>query len=82
MPIPDFPPVFPTIAGAQEKTALLRWKEAWFNPRGTTATTHIFKPSIGRLSSGVDLTHSVENEYLCLGLLESLELAAAKARMT
>jgi serine/threonine-protein kinase HipA len=71
-----------SIAGAQEKTALLRWKEAWYKPRGTTATTHIFKPSIGRLSSGVDLTHSVENEYLCLRLLESLGLAAAKARMT
>src|SRR5271157_2322526 len=42
-----------SIAGAQEKTALLRWKEAWYKPRGTTATTHIFKPSIGRLSSGV-----------------------------
>jgi serine/threonine-protein kinase HipA len=71
-----------SIAGAQEKTALLRWKEAWYKPRGTTATTHIFKPSIGRLPNGVDLTHSVENEYLCLRLLESLGLAAAKARMT
>src|SRR5208337_95537 len=39
------------------------------------------KPSIGQLPNGVDLTHSVENEYLCLCLLESLGLAAAKARM-
>ena len=70
-----------SIAGAQEKTALLRWKEAWYKPRGATATTHIFKPSIGQLPNGVDLTHSVENEYLCLRLLESLGLAAAKARM-
>ena len=71
-----------SLAGAQEKTALLRWKGAWYKPRGTTATTHIFKPSIGRLPNGVDLTHSVENEYLCLRLLESLGLAAAKSRMT
>lgn len=70
-----------SIAGAQEKTALLRWKKAWYKPRGTTATTHVFKPSIGQLPNGVDLTHSVENEYLCLRLLESLGLSAAKARM-
>lgn len=69
-----------SIAGAQEKTALLRWNEAWYKPRGSTATTHVFKPSIGQLPNGVDLTHSVENEYLCLRLLESLGLAAAKAR--
>jgi len=71
-----------SIAGAQEKTALLRWKDAWLKPRGTTATTHIFKPSIGRLPNGLDLTHSVENEFLCLRLLESLDLPAAKARMS
>jgi serine/threonine-protein kinase HipA len=71
-----------SIAGSQEKTALLRWKEAWYKPRGTTATTHIFKPSIGQLPNGVDLTHSVENEYLCLRLSESLGLPAAEAQMT
>lgn len=36
-----------SIAGAQEETVLLRWKKAWYKPRGTTATTHVFKPSIG-----------------------------------
>lgn len=71
-----------SIAGAQEKTALLRWKDAWLKPRGTTATTHIFKPSIGQLPNGLDLTHSVENEFLCLRLLESLGLPTAKARMS
>jgi serine/threonine-protein kinase HipA len=70
-----------SIAGAQEKTALLRWKKAWYKPQGVTATTHIFKPSIGQLPNGIDLTHSVENEYFCLKLLESLGLPAAHARM-
>jgi serine/threonine-protein kinase HipA len=70
-----------SIAGAQEKTALLYWQGRWHKPHGTTATTHILKPSIGRLPNGIDLTHSVENEYLCLKLLESFELPAAKARM-
>ena len=70
-----------SIAGAQEKTALLRWNGRWCKPRGTTPTTHIFKPSIGKLPNGVDLTSSVENEYLCLKLLDALGLAAAKAEM-
>ena len=70
-----------SIAGAQEKTALLRWNGRWYKPRGTTATTHIFKPSIGKLPNGVDLTSSVENEYLCLKILNALSLPAAKAEM-
>jgi len=70
-----------SIAGAQEKTALLRWKGRWYCPQGTTATTHIFKPAIGRIPNGLDLTHSVENEYLCLKLLEAFGLPVAKAKM-
>jgi len=70
-----------SIAGAQEKTALLYWNRHWLRPHGTTATTHIFKPSIGRLPNGLDLTHSVENEYLCLKLLAAIGLPAAKAQM-
>ncbi len=70
-----------SIAGAQEKTALLRWNGRWCKPRGTTATTHIFKPSIGKLPNGMDLTSSVENEYLCLKILQALGLPSAKAEM-
>ena len=70
-----------SIAGAQEKTALLRWNGRWWKPRGTTPTTHIFKPSIGKLPNGVDLTSSVENEYLCLKILSALGLPAATAQM-
>jgi len=70
-----------SIAGAQEKTALLLWNGRWYKPRGTTATTHIFKPSIGKLPNGVDLTASVENEYLCLKILRELGLPATNADM-
>ncbi len=56
------------IAGAQEKTALHKKGDKWIQPSGTTPTTHIFKTQIGQLSNGLNLTHSVENEYLCLNI--------------
>ena len=71
-----------SIAGAQEKTALLFWQNRWYKPEGATATTHIFKPSIGQIPHGLDLTLSVENEYLCLKLLEAFGLPAATASMS
>lgn len=70
-----------SIAGAQDKTALLRRKGRWFKPTGTTATTHILKPQIGQLPNGVDLSNSVENEYLCLKLMTALGVPAANAEM-
>lgn len=70
-----------SIAGAQEKTALLRQDGRWFKPIGMTATTHILKPQIGQLPNGIDLSNSVENEYLCLKLLEACGVPAAKAEI-
>jgi hypothetical protein len=70
-----------SLAGVQEKTALLYWKNKWHVPHGTTATTHIIKPQIGRLPNGIDLTNSVENEYLCLQLVAALGLPVAKSRI-
>ena len=66
-----------SLAGAQEKTAFLFWKNKWYVPHGTTPTTHIMKPQIGVLPSGIDLTRSVENEYLCLKLSEAFGLPSA-----
>lgn len=66
-----------SLAGMQEKTALLFWKKKWHVPHGTTATTHIIKPQIGMLPSGIDLTRSVENEYFCLKLTAGLGLPSA-----
>lgn len=70
-----------SIAGAQEKTALLRKGDCWLRPTGTSATTHILKPAIGHLPNGIDLTNSVENEFLCLKILEALGVPVAKAEM-
>jgi serine/threonine-protein kinase HipA len=66
-----------SIAGAQEKTALLRKDNKWFKPDGTTATTHILKPQIGQLPNGIDLSNSAENEHLCLKLLTTLGVPTA-----
>lgn len=70
-----------SIAGAQEKTALLRRQGRWQKPIGTTPTTHIFKPQIGKLPNGIDLSNSVENEYLCLALTKALGLPSANVEM-
>jgi serine/threonine-protein kinase HipA len=70
-----------SLAGAQEKTALLYWKDKWYVPHGTTATTHIIKPQIGTLPNGIDLTNSVENEYFCLELVAALGLPVATSRI-
>lgn len=69
-----------SLPGAQEKTALLYWKNQWHKPSGTAATTHIFKPQIGRLPNGID-SYSVENEYLCMKLTAALGLPTANVSM-
>lgn len=70
-----------SVAGAQEKTALLRYDGRWLKPHGTTPTTHILKTQIGRMPNGVDLTDSVENEFYCLRLLRHLGLPVANAEI-
>ena len=70
-----------SIAGAQEKTALLCHNGQWIEPTGTTPTTHIIKPQIGKLSNGMDLSRSVENEYLCMKLMKCFGLQTAHVEM-
>jgi len=70
-----------SVAGAQEKTALLRHKGRWWKPTSTTPTTHIFKKQIGRLPNGLDLSDSVENEFYCLKLAEAFGFSVNKAEM-
>lgn len=58
-----------SIAGAQEKTALLRYQQCWQLPKGITPTTHIFKLPVGEIqghSFTLDLSESVENEWLSM----------------
>lgn len=70
-----------SVAGAQEKTALLWHDGQWIKPHGTTPTTHLIKTQIGKLPGGIDLSDSVENEYYCLKLAEAFGLPVNHARM-
>jgi serine/threonine-protein kinase HipA len=57
-----------SLAGAQEKMALLLRKDKWFEPKGASATSHILKKSIGQIAGNIDFSLSVDNEWLCLQL--------------
>lgn len=68
-----------SIAGAQEKTALLKIGNQWCRPLGATPTTHILKLPLGLVGGRrLDLTHSVYNEWLCAQLLRELGLPVAR----
>ena len=74
-----------SVAGAQEKTALLRHNGQWMKPVGTTPTTHILKPQLGEIptSTGViDMADSVDNEHYCLKLLKGFGLTVASTAIT
>ena len=69
-----------SLAGAQEKTALLRWNGRWQRPRGSTPTTHIFKLPLGLVGGRqADFSTSVDNEWLCLRLMKAYGLDVADA---
>lgn len=70
-----------SLAGAQEKTAFLWHNGAWLKPAGLTPTTHIFKRRMGVMSQGIDMTDSVENEWLCLKLAAAMGLPVNEARI-
>lgn len=70
-----------SLAGAQEKTALLRLGTRWHLPRGATPTTHILKLPLGVSRAGIDLSTSVENEWLCSQLLGEFGVDAAACEM-
>lgn len=67
-----------SIAGAQEKTALLRVDGRWCRPLAATPTTHILKLPLGLVGGRrLDLSDSVYNEWLCAQLLRELGLPVA-----
>lgn len=67
-----------SIAGAQEKSALLWHEQQWHRPLGATPTTHIFKLPLGRVGNmQADLSTSVENEWLCAQIVREFGLPAA-----
>ncbi|KTC65162.1 HipA protein, DNA binding regulator (plasmid) [Legionella adelaidensis] len=71
-----------SIAGAQEKTALLWYQDQWCLPQGTTPTSHIIKLPIGKIiHAGIDLSESIENEWLCLQILSAYGLPVNHAEI-
>ena len=70
-----------SVAGAQEKTALLWHDDKWIKPHGTTPTTHLFKTQIGQLPNGIDLSNSVENEFYCLKFIKAFGLPVNEAEI-
>jgi serine/threonine-protein kinase HipA len=70
-----------SLAGAQEKTALLKFEGAWHRPIGATPSTHILKLPMGDNPQGIDLSTSVENEWLCAQLVEAFGIPVAKCGM-
>jgi serine/threonine-protein kinase HipA len=71
-----------SLAGAQEKTALLRMSGRWFKPTGATPTTHILKLPLGLVGNFQgDFSDSVENEWLCGQLLREFGLPVAESEV-
>ena len=71
-----------SIAGAQEKTALLHHEGHWKVPLRSTPTTHILKLPLGKIGGlGIDMSGSVENEWLCSRIAEALGIRVAKCEM-
>ncbi|HEY3668859.1 MAG TPA: type II toxin-antitoxin system HipA family toxin [Polyangiaceae bacterium] len=71
-----------SLAGAQEKTALTRHRGRWCLPHSSTPTTHIFKLPLGLVGNReLDLSTSVENEWLCSRILAAFGLPVAECQM-
>lgn len=71
-----------SLAGAQEKTALLWHQGGWQRPFGSTPTSHIFKLPIGFLEPrNIDLRLSGENEWLCLQILKEYGVPVPNAQL-
>lgn len=67
-----------SIAGAQEKTALLHHAGEWLLPHGSTPTTHIFKLPLGLVGHmQADMRTSVENEWLCSKIMAAYGIPIA-----
>ena len=71
-----------SLAGAQEKTALTWHRGRWCRPRGATPTTHIFKLPLGLVGGRrLDMSHSLENEWLCARILQAFGVPVARSEL-
>lgn len=67
-----------SLAGAQEKTALLWHNNQWCEPLGETPTTHIFKLPMGLVGNmQANMNESVENEWLCSKIIAAFNIPIA-----
>ncbi len=64
-----------SLAGAQDKTALIMLNGALALPSARTPSTHIIKPAIEHIA------HSVENEYICMRVARELGLPVPEVSM-
>lgn len=71
-----------SIAGAQEKSALLQYNGNWYKPTGSTPTTHIFKLPMGLVGAmQADMRTSVENEWICAKIVQAFGLPIANCEI-
>jgi len=71
-----------SIAGAQEKTALLWHNNQWHAPKGVTPTTHIMKLPLGLVGHmRADMSTSIENEWLCSKIMGAYGIETAHCDM-
>ncbi|RLL52737.1 type II toxin-antitoxin system HipA family toxin [Mariprofundus sp. EBB-1] len=71
-----------SIAGAQEKTALLWHDNQWCLPLAQTPTTHIMKLPLGLVGNmDADMSTSVENEWLCSKIMAAYGIDIAHCDM-
>lgn len=71
-----------SIAGAQEKTALLKHNGNWCIPNGATPSTHIFKLPLGLVGNiRADMRDSVELEWLCMEIVREFGLPVARTEI-
>lgn len=71
-----------SIAGAQEKTALLRHEGQWCIPQRSTPSTHIFKLPLGLVGNmQADMRDSVEIEWLSMEIARAFGLSVASTQI-
>jgi serine/threonine-protein kinase HipA len=71
-----------SLAGAQEKTALLWHDGKWNVPSGVTPTTHIMKLPLGLVGNmRADMSTSIENEWLCSKIMQAYGIETAHCDM-
>jgi len=71
-----------SIAGVQDKTALLWHEGCWHRPVGATPTTHLLKLPLGAAGAQrIDFSHSVQNEWLCAQIARAYGLPVASCEL-